>query len=266
MATKRIVTKIGNVFCVEMDGRYKCFFQYIANDIEQLNSSVIRVFRKRYPMDYKPDMDEIVAGEVAFYAHTILRAGIANGIWYKVGKTSEIGQKELEDVIFGTNGKERYGVQGDVDPRENWRIWDLNGHELRHTRLPESIKENVEVGCVLSYLCILDRIRYGYYASTMWEYLDIKRIPWEDADSFVKIENGSEVTYLHFIGENAVREVIVSPNGKIKLSTRCPEEADNHLRKAKFWETFWMYRNFISKHEFDRVWYNYDALDIFIRS
>lgn len=266
MATKRIVTKIGNVFCVEMDGRYKCFFQYIANDIEQLNSSVIRVFRKRYPMDYKPDMDEIVAGEVAFYAHTILRAGIANGIWYKVGKTSDIGQKELEDVIFGTTGKIRSDVQEDVDPRENWRIWDLNGHELRHTRLPESIKENVEVGCVLSYLCILDRIRYGYYASTMWEYLDIKRIPWEDADSFVKIENGSEVTYLHFIGENAVREVIVSPNGKIKLSTRCPEEADNHLRKAKFWETFWMYRNFISKHEFDRVWYNYDALDIFIRS
>ena len=266
MATKRIVTKIGNVFCVEMDGRYKCFFQYIANDIEQLNSSVIRVFRKRYPMDYKPIMDEIVGGEVAFYAHTILRAGIADGIWYKVGKTSEIGQKELEDVIFGTNGKERYGVQGDVDPRENWRIWDLNGHELRHTRLPESIKDKVEVGGVLPDLCILDRIRYGYYASTMWEYLDIKRIPWGDADSFIKIENGSEVTYLHFIGENAVREVIVSPNGKIKLSTRCPEEAGHHLRKAKFWETFWMYRNFISKHEFDRVWYNYDALDIFIRS
>lgn len=261
MATKRIVTKIGNVFCVEMDGRYKCFFQYIANDIEQLNSSVIRVFRKRYPMDYKPDMDEIVAGEVAFYAHTILRAGIANGIWYKVGKTSDIGQKELEDVIFGTTGKIRSDVQEDVDPRENWRIWDLNGNELRHTRLPESIKNTVEEGSVLPYQCILDRIRYGYYTWTMWEYLDIKRIPWEDADSFVKIENECQVTYLHFIGENAVREVIVSPNGKIKLSTRYPEEAGHHLRKAKFSESFWIHDNFISKVDFDKAWYNYDALD-----
>lgn len=38
---KRIVTKIGDVFCIEIDGKYKCFFQYIANDLEQLNSSVI---------------------------------------------------------------------------------------------------------------------------------------------------------------------------------------------------------------------------------
>ena len=55
---KRIVTKIGNVFCAEIDGKYKCFFQYIMNDLVQLNSSVIRVFKRRYPMDYKPDMEE----------------------------------------------------------------------------------------------------------------------------------------------------------------------------------------------------------------
>lgn len=261
MATKRIVTKIGNVFCVEMDGRYKCFFQYIANDIEQLNSSVIRVFRKRYPMDYKPDMDEIVAGEIAFYAHTILRAGIADGIWYKVGKASDIGQKALENLIFGTTGKTRYGTQEDADPKDNWRIWTTNGHKLVNIPLPESIKNKVEEGRVLPYQCILDRIRYGYYTWTMWEYLDIKRIPWEDADSFVKIENECQVTYLHFIGENAVREVIVSPDGKIKLSTRCPEEAGHHLRKAKFSESFWKCDNFISKADFDKAWYNYDALD-----
>lgn len=28
---KRIVTKIGNIFCAEIDGEYKCYFQYIAN-------------------------------------------------------------------------------------------------------------------------------------------------------------------------------------------------------------------------------------------
>ena len=26
---KRIITKVGDVFCVEIDNEYKCFFQYI---------------------------------------------------------------------------------------------------------------------------------------------------------------------------------------------------------------------------------------------
>ncbi len=59
---KRIVTKIGDVFCVEVDNEYKCFFQYVANDMTVLNSSVIRVFKEHYPIDYKPNLDEIVRG------------------------------------------------------------------------------------------------------------------------------------------------------------------------------------------------------------
>lgn len=43
--TKRIVTKIGDVFCAEIDNRIKRYFQYIVNDMEQLNSSVIRVLK-----------------------------------------------------------------------------------------------------------------------------------------------------------------------------------------------------------------------------
>lgn len=57
---KRIVTKIGNIFCVEVDSKHKRFFQYVANDLSQLNSSVIRVFKRKYTIDYTPDMDDIV--------------------------------------------------------------------------------------------------------------------------------------------------------------------------------------------------------------
>ena len=98
---KRIVTKIGNVFCAEIDDKYKCFFQYIMNDLVQLNSSVIRVFKRRYPMDYKPDMEEIVNDEVLFYAHTILYAGIMYDAWYKVGKSMNLGEEECRNVLFG---------------------------------------------------------------------------------------------------------------------------------------------------------------------
>ena len=97
---KRIVTKIGNVFCAEIDNEFKCYFQYISNDLYNLNSSVIRVFKKRYPMDSNPTIDQIINDEVAFYAHTILRFGIQFNAWYKIGKSTEIGEKELKKVYF----------------------------------------------------------------------------------------------------------------------------------------------------------------------
>ena len=80
---KRIVTRIGNVFCAEINNEHKRFFQYVANDLEELNSSVIRVFKPRYPMDYKPVIEDLVKDEVEFYAHTILKFGIVFNAWTK---------------------------------------------------------------------------------------------------------------------------------------------------------------------------------------
>ena len=52
-------------------------------------------------MDYRPIIEEIVMDEVEFYAHTVLRAGIVYGAWYKVGNSKEIGEGH-KDVLFGT--------------------------------------------------------------------------------------------------------------------------------------------------------------------
>lgn len=90
---KRIVTRIGNVFCAEIEGKFKCFFQYIAKDMTQLNSSVIRVFKTHYPMEYKPVINDIIKDEVAFYAHTVLRAGIYFNAWYKIGTAKEFSSR-----------------------------------------------------------------------------------------------------------------------------------------------------------------------------
>ena len=79
---KRIITKIGDIFCVEVDNDYKCYFQYVANDMTVLNSSVIRVFARHYSIDYEPVFEDIVKDEVYFYAHTILRFGILYNAWY----------------------------------------------------------------------------------------------------------------------------------------------------------------------------------------
>lgn len=105
---KRIVTRIGNIFCAEIDGKYKVYFQYIANDTEALNSSVIRGFKRKYPLDYKPNIDEIVKDEVVFYLHTVLREGIENGIWYKVGKSDDLELDKLNRIWFALLDSDYY--------------------------------------------------------------------------------------------------------------------------------------------------------------
>ena len=87
----RFVSRIGNIFCMEIDNEYKCYFQYIANDRTQLNSSVIRVFKKRYSLDDNPPMDEIIKDDVLFYGHTVIKIGYLENTWYKVGTNRDVG-------------------------------------------------------------------------------------------------------------------------------------------------------------------------------
>jgi len=49
---KRILnTRVGDVFCVYIDETSKKYLQYIANDLTQLNSDVIRAFKTKYLKD-----------------------------------------------------------------------------------------------------------------------------------------------------------------------------------------------------------------------
>lgn len=59
---KRIITRIGDVFEVQLDNCKK-YFQYIANDMTQLNSSVIRAFVEEYPLDYSPNLRKYYRGQ-----------------------------------------------------------------------------------------------------------------------------------------------------------------------------------------------------------
>ena len=162
---KRIVTKIGDVFCAEIDNKFKRYFQYIVNDIEMLNSSVIRVFKTHYPMDHKPVCDEIVKDEVEFYAHTVLRAGIVNNVWYKVGKSNNIGDDEYMDVLFGVSQNCIVHSPTEiewVDPAENWYVGHINEPRVRIGKLTEKY-QHVEIDSVMPYIEIINRMRYGYY-------------------------------------------------------------------------------------------------------
>ena len=96
---KRIVTRVGDIFCVELKEQ-KVYLQFIAIDTSYLNSVAIRVFKRKYPLDYVFNADEVVNDEVMFYAHTLIQPGLKQGIWSKVGKSKDVG--DLEKVLFRT--------------------------------------------------------------------------------------------------------------------------------------------------------------------
>lgn len=254
---KRIITKIGNIFCVELDGGAKAYFQYIANDLSYLNSSVIRAFKTHYPLDSNPTMTQIVSDEVAFYAHTVLRAGIQFGVWYKVGKSSEIGETELKKVIFAVASEnDVYNLEdmSKKDPLTNWYIWHINNNLINVGKLPKKYWDSVEPGVVFPYFEIVNRMKYGFYKRTSDETSIVKRKPRPEVIIYIKTTENKDVSYYQFHGDQAIRQLIVKNGKVIKLTTDKPNADGERLRKADFGDTNWLYQNFIEKEEFDRAW------------
>ena len=118
---KRVITKIGDIFCVKVNNHHKRYLQYIICDQTCLNSDVIRVFMEKYPIDACPTLSDIVNGEVDFYSHCDIRTGIKKGLWEKVGHISNIGK--IDHVIF--KYKSDYT---NVNIDNDWRIWKINNN------------------------------------------------------------------------------------------------------------------------------------------
>lgn len=130
---KRIVTKIGNVFCVQISPQEKKYFQYIANDMLHLNSSVIRVFERTYPTDQEPKLTDVVQGEVEFYAHTVLSWGIRLEKWTKVGKVPF--EEPVIDVWFMnwcSDDMTNIPIRLHISPQKRWRIWRIGDADFSY--------------------------------------------------------------------------------------------------------------------------------------
>lgn len=173
---KRIVTKIGNVFCVRVDDRQKQYFQYIANDMTQLNSSVIRVFETRYPLDAKPKLTDVVQDRVWFYAHTILSVGIRLDYWEKVGKVPY--EETILDALFLTWVDDVMVKICQFPADKRWRTWHINDPDFTYVdnqaftltdtdltaNYPEYKDEKYLLdGMVIAAKEIVHRIRTGRY-------------------------------------------------------------------------------------------------------
>lgn len=162
-AKKRVVIRKGDVFCVILSNCKKAFFQYVEDDKTQLNSSVIKVFRQIYEEDYLPDLERIVQDEVLFYAHTMLRVGLKQGIWEKVGNVKQ--KEELEIYKFRLFEEINFSQ---ITKSYSWYIWEINSPVLFIGELSNEYKV-YELGFVFSPFNILYRVENGTYDMKMIE-------------------------------------------------------------------------------------------------
>jgi hypothetical protein len=155
----RARTKIGDVFSVPLDVSTKKYFQYVANDLTQLNSDVIRAFSKAHPIDSKFNLPEIVADEVDFHAHVVIKWGIKMRLWEKVGNVPFVSNV---DVLF--RGTEDHGNKF-IRISNNWYVWRINEEFQDVGRLTGAYRK-AEIGMVMAPTGIVHRLRTGEYPIT----------------------------------------------------------------------------------------------------
>ena len=153
----RANTKIGDVFSVKIDDSSKKYFQYIISDLTQLNSDVIRAFKKVHPINSNPDLSEIVNGEVEFYAHCVTKLGLKMGYWEKAGNIIDIGK--INHILFRDSGD--YG-NPQIKISQDWWVWKINEEQKRVGKLTGE-NQKAEIGLVINPESIVYRMRTGEY-------------------------------------------------------------------------------------------------------
>ena len=158
----RIITKIGDVFSAQIDAETKKYFQYISNDLIQLNSDVIRVFKRKYLIEEEPKLSEVVQDEVDFYAHCVTNWGIKLGFWEKYGNYSDVGN--IEHILFRDTND--YGAKLGDEPlkvSDKWYIWNINDKNFTRVGKLEEDNRKAEIGVVIAPDSIVYRMLHGEY-------------------------------------------------------------------------------------------------------
>jgi hypothetical protein len=158
----RKVTKIGDVFSIKIDETYKKYIQYIANDLTQLNSDVVRAFTKKYSIHENPSLDEIINDNVDFYAHCVLKFGVKLNLWENVGSNQNIGS--FENILFRDTLDYGHKVgENPIRNSNNWHIWKINDEKFTNVKkITEQIRK-ADIGLIFNPLGIVELLRNNKY-------------------------------------------------------------------------------------------------------
>ena len=141
--SRRVITKIGDIFSAKTSLETKKYFQLIAFDTTQLNSDVIRAFKEEYPIASKVDINLIISGNVDFYAHCVTKIGIKMGYWEKEGHSKEVG--DVAPILFRDSSD--YGLYPNTKIVSNrWYVWHINDDKFTPIgKLTEEYKKAVKI-------------------------------------------------------------------------------------------------------------------------
>jgi hypothetical protein len=165
----RTNTKIGDVFSVKIDENNMKYFQLVAFDLTQLNSDVIKAFKKLYPLNTEPDLSEIVSGDVEFYAHGVTKLGLKMNFWECVGNISDIG--DITNILF--RDANDYGSKPgeQIKVSHKWHIWRINDKNFTNVGTLEGENRKAYVGLVINPLGIIELLKGNKYPVN---YLDFE--------------------------------------------------------------------------------------------
>lgn len=152
--------KIGDVFEVKLENGTKGYLQYIADDMTQLNSRVVRVFEKRYKTEENPAIDEVISGETEFRSHVYdIKSAENDGSWKKVGNSQDVG--DLKKLLF----RDSYDMGVITASSENhvskkWYVWRI-GEETKNVGFNNKLLTKTDFGSVLPSSDIAVRMKTG---------------------------------------------------------------------------------------------------------
>ena len=154
---KRVkVTKIGDVFEVKISDTEKKYMQYVVSDLTELNSDVVRGFKKTYGVHENPKIEEIVSDDVDFYAHCDSRFGIKTALWTLYGNSQDIG--DASSILFRDTSD-----HGNV-MSYNWYVWHPNEEHL-HVSVDSELLRKSHIGGVFPSKMIYERIKNGFFVN-----------------------------------------------------------------------------------------------------
>lgn len=154
-------TKIGDVFSVKISNYEKKFFQFIAVDSTQLNSDVIRAFKKTYFQDEIVEIESILNDEVDFYTHCIIKLGLKIKLWEKIGNSNNIGS--LDNVFFRGSKDSGCKPGEQVKISTNWYVWKINDVDFTVVGKLEGENTKAEIGLVVNPYDVIERMKTGSF-------------------------------------------------------------------------------------------------------
>jgi hypothetical protein len=157
----KVKTNIGDIFLVELNNT-KRYFQLIAFDLLQLNSDVIRVFKKNYSIDEQPSLTDIIIDEVDFYVHCVTDLGKKMKLWKKIGNLDDVGN--LSHILFKDTNDYGHGPEEkSIKISHNWYIWKIGDNDFSWVGELKGKHQKAYIGIVINPLGIIEMLKGNKY-------------------------------------------------------------------------------------------------------